>query len=343
MKKKIIIIGVLVIGIAIYFGVNTSDVDQVELSEKNNEVVPIEIEGERKWLNDILEPFELGSDIEDSLLNAMSLKNYGNYLYIGDYGDMKIKRFHPDGMFVNKIGIGQGRGPGEFSQFMGYYVSGDTIYVLDLRNIMLNVFQVSENHFMNSFEVESTPLRITKVNDALVVASLGGEGLFEVYNKRGEILNQFGELISNQVSNTLSVQGHLASIDAASEFVYVPFYASYLFYFNLEGERTKIIRTFDQREFPASQQSGSGDRKTVSAPETDMIAQRISTVEGLLYILYLKKNDQEDGMDAFIDVYQLEHGNYIHSIALPEPARDVAIIDDIMYLIKDEDRRVKAY
>jgi len=67
---------------------------------------------------------------------------------------------------------------------IGVLVIGIAIYVLDLRNIMLNIFQVSENHFMNSFEVESTPLRITKVNDALVVASLGGEGLFEVYNKR---------------------------------------------------------------------------------------------------------------------------------------------------------------
>ena len=67
---------------------------------------------------------------------------------------------------------------------IGVLVIGIAIYVLDLRNIMLNIFQVSENYFMNSFEVESTPLRITKVNDALVVASLGGEGLFEVYNKR---------------------------------------------------------------------------------------------------------------------------------------------------------------
>ncbi|MCC5905634.1 MAG: hypothetical protein JJU13_05485 [Balneolaceae bacterium] len=344
MRNRIIIIsGVLVITVAIYFGLNRSDRDQVELSEKNDEVVIKEVEGERKWLDNILEPVDLESDIEDSLLNAMSLKNYDNLLYIGDYGDMKIKRFLPDGTYINEIGIGQGRGPGEFSQFMDYYVSGDTIYILDLRNIMLNIFQISENHFMNSFVVESTPMRITGVKDALVVSSLGGEGLFEVYDKSGEKLNQFGELKSNQASNPLSVQGHLASVDDASEFVYVPFYASYLFYFNLNGERTKLIRTFDQREFPASQQGGNGDTRTVSAPETDMIAQRISTFEGLLYILYLKTNDQENGMDAFVDVYQLENGHYIHSMALPEPARDIAIMDDIMYLIRDEDRRVIAH
>lgn len=79
-----------------------------------------------------------------------------------------------------------------------------------------------------------------------------------------------------------------------------------------------------------------------------MKVESIAKDNGSLYVQYLKRNNKalEDGkssLEAFIDVYELESGNYVHSIALPVPARGLVVRDKRLYLISDKDRQVLAF
>ena len=347
-KKNILFFTVLLVVICITIGVLSRE-QKSRLSDNISSTDTLLIEQTQRSWNDVsLKTIQLESDIQDSLLRPMILKSAGNYLYVGDYGDMKIKRFTLEGKFVNEIGIGLGKGPGEFTQFMDFYISKDTIHILDLRKMMVIQFNVNRNEHISSFELNFRPLRITGVQENLIISKISGSKLFSIYNQKGKKLNQFGEIIKNQTTNSLSLQGELVSVNEKAEFVFSPMYASYLMYYNLSGKVNKVVKTIDQRGFPLSPRRTSGGTRAVSAPQTDMIIADTFRKKNKLYLLYLKKkektSDSENGnLKAFVDVHNLESGEYLSSIALPIPARGIVIKGEQLYLIRDKDRKIVAY
>lgn len=347
-KKNILFFTVLLLIIIVTIGVLSQE-EESGLSDNIGSTDTLLVEQtQRSWSDVSLTPIPLDSDIQDSLFRPMILKIAGNYLYVGDYGDMKIKRFTPEGKFVNEIGIGRGKGPGEFTQFMDFYISKDTIHILDLRKMMVIQYNVNRNDYIQSFELDFRPLRIAGFKEKLIISKISGSKLFSIYDLNGKELNQFGEIIKNQTSNSLSLQGELISIDENEEFVFTPKYASYLIYYKLSGRVDKVVKTIDQRGFPSSQRRTSGGTRTVSAPETDMIIAGTFRGKNRLYLLYLKKNentsDSEEGnLNAFIDIHNLESGEYQSSIVLPVPARNLVIKGELLYLIRDKDRRIVAF
>lgn len=227
MRTKIIVISLsLIVICAVTVGVLLED-QQADIAENIEALSVYPAQDERQWAGSVLEPVPLHSDLQDSLFNPMILKSFGSHLYVGGYGDMKIRRFSPEGKFVNEIGIG--RGPGEFTQFMDFYVAGDTIYVLDLRKWMVIQFNVNTNAHIRSFKLDFNPMRICRVKNELVIHGIGGSELFNVYDRSGEKLNRFGKLMEDQIAHPLSLQGDLVSTSTESAFIFVPSFASYLF------------------------------------------------------------------------------------------------------------------
>jgi len=347
-KKNILFITVLLVVILITIGVLSRE-QKSGLSDNISSTDTLLIEQtQRSWSDARLKPIQLESDIKDSLLRPMILKSAGNYLYVGDYGDMKIKRFTLEGKFVNEIGIGMGKGPGEFTQFMDFYISRDTIHILDLRKMMVIQFDINRNDYIQSFELDFRPMRITGFQDNLIISKISGSKLFSIYNQKGEKRNQFGEIIKNQTTNSLSLQGELISVDEKAEFVFAPMYANYLMYYKLSGKVNKVVKTIDQRGFPVSPRRTSGDTRVLSAPQTDMIIEDTFRVGNKLYLLYLKKKEntsdsEVSNLKAFVDVHNLESGKYQFSIDLPVPARGIVVKAEQLYLIRDKDRRIVAY
>ncbi|MEX2602431.1 MAG: 6-bladed beta-propeller [Balneolaceae bacterium] len=352
--KKIsgIIVVLLVFGIILYIAIRSdnSGINEAAMSEDiDREQIIDQPVTDRNWSSVSPEPIILNPDIEDSLFNAMILRSYDNFIYVGDYAGMKIRRFLPDGTYVNEIGYGTGQGPGEFSQFMDFFVSGDTISVLDLRTFLVSQFDINENVYLHAFEVRNHPMRLAGLRNQIVIHSIGGELLFSAYDKSGTELGEFGNIIEGQMRNPLSVQGELIPNDESDGFIFVPAFAGYLFYFTGDGSLEKIIRIIDQREFQESEERVSGSTRVVGVPDSDRKVEGISKYNGMLYILTLKKSSEESAnngsgsLDTIIDIYELDTGIYQYSLSIPETMRALTVTENRLFLIRDYDRKVIAY
>jgi len=256
---------------------------------------------------------------------------------------MKIKRFTLNGKFVDTIGNGKGKGPGEFIQYLDFCFSGDSMHVIDGRKQMLIQFNANNNTYLHSFKMKFRPMRITSVGNKLVVLSLGKRKLFKIFDQNGNKVNQFGKLIEDPLQNSLSLQGNLVSVNSLNEFIFAPRFASYLFYYNLKGDQQKVIQTIDKKSFPTSPHKSSGDVKTISSPRPDLTIESAVKDGNRLYLQYLKRNQEMDTRKAFVDVHNLQTGKYLFSFRLPIASRIMLVTHKRLYLVSYNDAKLLAF
>lgn len=338
-KYSLLAILIILSSAVIYQAVIPGEKDSFTLIS-NGTSAYIEAPTARNWVDIQFERQPLHTDITDSIYRGMSLQRYGDLFYISDFGDMKIKRFDTKGRFVDSFGKGEGRGPGEFTLILGYTLIDDVLYVQDARKFEVLRFDNSSGEYINSFKIEYQPHRLISVGDNLVAQALFEEHLFQVHNKKGELLSNFGSLIEDQVKNSLSVQGEMVPLPNGDSFVFVPAKASYILYFNLKGDQVRTVITPDRIRFPETEYRESGDVQTFRAASPDKEVDDIKVHDVRLYVL-LNENDSE--ANSIVDIYNLETGEYIHSIRLPVIGREILVIQDLLYLIDKETEQVKAY
>ena len=89
---------------------------------------------ERNWEDvSFRKLYELPVEADILLLRPLALKFGDNgHVLVMDYGDMKVKRFGPDGKHVATYGTGIGAGPGDFIHMVDAGMVGDSIvFVVD--------------------------------------------------------------------------------------------------------------------------------------------------------------------------------------------------------------------
>src|SRR5699024_8495850 len=86
------------------------------------------------------------------------------FFYVGDWGDMKIKKFDTLGQLTGIFGEGQGRGPGEVSNIMDFQVdSKNRLWVTDNVNSRFIIFDKRGNRKISSTDL--VPTRVLPVSD----------------------------------------------------------------------------------------------------------------------------------------------------------------------------------
>lgn len=304
----------------------------------------------RTWENASLTDFSLYNDIKDSLLRPISLKQFNDTLYISDYGDMKIKRFDRSGKYIDNYGKGIGRGPEDFTQIMDFTTSGNKLYVLDLNTMMVKVFDKNSKNLISTISIKYHAMRIASVNGFQVINSLSDHDLFNIYGDNDSLITSFGELVEDQVMNPLSLQGELAITNSDSVFIYVPNYASYIFYFTLNGELIKTIQTIDKFEFPGTNKSSTKDNTVrLNAPNPNQKTQGIASTSKYLFIQNTKRSLKSSSGKiieptySFLDIYTISGSEYITSVKLPVVVSGITVIKNKLYLISSEKNTVFAY
>jgi hypothetical protein len=111
---------------------------------------------ERTWLEPTIEKVATLSQSDEYMLytpGSATLGPNGSVLVM-DFGDYKLKRFAPDGTYLQSYGNGHGQGPGEMLQLRWGGVWQDSlVYLVDDMQRQVNLFDV-EGHFI---EVEAYP------------------------------------------------------------------------------------------------------------------------------------------------------------------------------------------
>ncbi|NGP87737.1 6-bladed beta-propeller [Fodinibius halophilus] len=332
---------------AIFVTLSLTSCNEKEDGSKGTEITKNE-KGEiltpeqRKWKKGAIgEEISLHDEVRDSLLRGMSIEVFGNQLYVSDFGDMRLKKFTRDGKYIGSYGK-EGRGPGEFQQLMDFDQRGDSIYVLDSRKMELMFFDKKSSSFITSHKVKSHPYRFATLGNRFVIERSMEEKLFSSTDLQGNIQHQFGQFIESQTQNGLSVSGNIETISDTG-FVFSPSYASYLYYFNKEGEQTKVVRTVDRIPFQKPVKEKSGNMNITKPPTVKVYSRALSTEDNLLLILQRFAKESDALPTSFIDVYHLDTGQYRYSIELPLSVRDVELTRDRLYMLDSETSYVKAF
>ncbi|GEM_PF-1697383 len=317
---------------------SSEDSNQITRNEKGQILTPTE----RTWAKDkIGKELSLQPNITDSLLQPMSIERFGQQLYVSDFSDMKIKKFSSDGEYLGSFGK-KGRGPGEFQLPIDYDFRGDTLFVIDTRRRKFMLFDAKSTDFITSRDIKFHPYRMAMIDRNLILEVSMTENLFYLSDTELDVSHRFGQFIDDQKKNGISVTGNVMAVRDTG-FVFSPAMASYLYYFDRQGNRTKTIRTPDRIPFKEPNVRKSGDRRFITAPESKVRTERLAMAGDKLYVFQSYTKDDEALPASFMDVYQLDSGRYLHSVKFSFSVRDAVFGDETLYLINSETAVVKAF
>lgn len=303
----------------------------------------IDLPSERAWLDESLIKLSLLTEIHDSLLNAMIIKQYNDTLYIVDYADMKIKRFTTTGHFIDKFGKNIGRGPSDFLQILDFSVYGNTLIAVD-KNYIAKKFHLSSKTSYKSVRLKDLSLRIVSYKDQFTTLGFT-QDLFKTYDVNDSIKVSFGELSDKQFANIFGFGGYLIRSKVKNTFIYAPRFASYLIFYNMDGTYIKSIQTIDRMEFQKQIRNEYGIR----VPNPSTRTQSITYNKKYNYIHYQRDGFENTENEFFhndhsiIDVYNRETNNYVKSISVPQLISGITVIEDTLYTINNYTRKIEAF
>lgn len=287
---------------------------------------------ERIWTEQALTLAPLRYPIYEALFNPVLMKRYDDNLYIVDHGDTRIKRFSLHGALINTIGMGKGEGPGEFGNITDFYVRKETIWVASPRSRTILKFHI-DGTYLSQFDAHPVSFRVTGLKENLVLMKLMSPALLHETDTTGTAVRTFGEVIMEQTQNPLALDGTFVD-DEDGGFIYVPTYASYLYFYDASGTLDKVVQTIDRLPFPGT--ASRNTETTLFAPKTDIVINNASLYDGALY-LHTKfvKEETEGGRLSILDRYDAQTGAYVNSTRLPFAALNAVVYGERLYCLHD--------
>lgn len=338
-----------------------------EAESPDVETTKVESPEVRNWQPGRLgERVKLNEDISDSVGIAKILDRHGRSLMVGDFQDMRIKRFSPVGDFMNAYGVPSGQGDDAFVHYLGFAMTdAGRLYVLDHARRRMTAFELDTGQRVFDKDLDYQPYRVTAVSGRVVVHAAMTDSLFRIYDPDGNLERTFSPLPDNMENGAFDLVGDLIPYRQREMFVYVPSGASYLFYYDLHGNETKEVITPDRDLFrakgtgkfsgmdifgkgnSASDSSGSGGDTTATSG-AKQIPERTRTYDldtdgTYIYASVSKLNTQNPMGFSLVDVFRLDTGEYVESFRLPTEANDVVVMDGILYYLDRQSDSVHAY
>lgn len=334
----ITLVGILIITVYYHLSDSIKNLKYVDTPVFSTE----SIERERKWLKIVWEEdLDLQQAGNDSLFNPVLLESNGDRIYVGDWGDMKIKILSNKGLYVNSIG-NRGRGPGEFQRIMDIDFSHDSIFISDPEKNEIIIYSKT-GEYSHSIKIEYPSYRLAASESTLYTLAIQ-DSLFGMYDIDGNLRGKFGKILDDPVMNRLSLSGRIEFIDQLGLFLYVPRFASYLYYYSYSGSLEKIIESIDRIPFANADHQVTGNQMKIRPPNRE-VEIRDQLVEGdKLYLLgFFKNGDSPLSHEYFIDVYAANGDEYFHSFRIPTPSYQFTKIGNVYYFIDLTDQSLSGF
>jgi len=299
---------------------------------------------ERVWKDIELEEISLDNQINSKLLNPTHVRENNGYLYFMDTADNLIKKFTFEGVFIDSIGNGYGRGPGEFLTFSDMSFGQNLGWVIDVNKKEISVFDQIGN-IESKFFFKPNTYRLAISEENIFLLTLGDSLLIYKYDKEGKVIDSFGKIVDDQISRAMDLAGRIVYIKKTNELLYIPHMASYLIYFDSQGNIKRTIQTLDKISFPESRakkvESGKY-RATAPKSEIEISDWSISGDKLILKGFQRTGENIEDRID-FFDVYSLDGMEYFYSIKVPFASHSFSVTNKNIFFIEIIKQRVRAF
>ncbi|NBC66873.1 MAG: 6-bladed beta-propeller [Bacteroidetes bacterium] len=302
----------------------------------------VNIDSQREWRQVVWEKNEeFSQKSNDSLFNPVLLTSHNEVIYVGDWGGMNIKIFNKEGENTGIMGR-RGRGPGEFQRIMDIDFIRDSLFISDPEKQEVIIYS-KNGGYSYSLSIDHSSYRVA-VSDTSIYTLAIQDSLFEIYNFEGSNNVKFGKILDNPILNQLSLSGRIEYISELDAFLYIPRFASYLFYYSADGTLEKIVETLDGIPFSESQGELAGERVQIRKPDKEVEIMDSFIGDEYLYLLgRIMKNGNPVNNDHFMDVYSIRGDEYFYSYKLPVPATQFTKIDETVYFIDLTDQSLVAF
>lgn len=277
--------------------------------------------------------------INDSVYRGMSMTRNNDHFFVSDFGDYMVKKFDLNGIYADKIGNGNGRGPGQFLNISDLTATEDYLWTADMISMRITRFPLSSTEEMIEITTDKRPSRIAANRQFVAVKWLSSEEFFTIYNSTGEELNTFGSIDENQIINPFSYDGW---IDISEEYLFfIPMYFGKIYVYDLDdGAIFKEMNTPVPTQPPKLQEDNQNGERRITAPTTQYVNSSIFYIEKnntLAVSSYyrgdeIRKGEYDEKTAAFwIDFYDLDDWTYRDSIELPHAVSTFFFTNDTFY------------
>lgn len=272
------------------------------------------------------------------------IKDVNNFFYVGDWGDMKVKKFDTNGQLMEVFGEGQGRGPGEAGNIMDFQVDSESrVWITDNVNSRFTIFSDWES--WNIYDTSHIPTRVLPISLDRYLIKPRFSSTPSIYNLNGELEVQFEPLVQSPELWSY-VLSSFYSIDSSDRIIRTNVYTNEIVRYNLNGQ----IEYFRQGILPVgveeipilspTQYTANQDVR-FNEVHPEWSGQQLSgaqIVDGQIHLLVIEASDRrEDRRREFVDVYEMETGDYIYSYRLPQALVDISITESHLAGIVEED------
>ena len=282
---------------------------------------------ERVWKDYSFEK-TLGLDasaVKDPIV--MRVDNAGD-IYLLDWADFHVKMFSPDGKLLKTFGEEVGEtglvNPTAFS------VRPDgELWVCDPQKHIIK--RHSPDGGMQVLIPQSAVHRITAVGDVMVtMAPPQNDTLFEVYDLSGRRVAAFGELIKEQSSKGITLDGNVVGDDESHGFVYVGKYMPVIAGYGVDGKQRFIVQPIESGPPPKALMI---DGKQKRDPNVRSVTRSVSIAGDKLYVLSAANAPGANKSGFVMDVYDKRDGHYLFSFKLPLACREAVVRGDYIYAL----------
>jgi hypothetical protein len=287
---------------------------------------------DRKWRD-----LRVVKEVEYHLLfpALVKLSPDGKFVYVLDYGDLKIKRFASDGRFLNEYGKGKGEGPGEFKNPTDFAIDGNyNVWVCDPENGLVTVFDESGKVF-KTMRLKTIPLRLELVGEKFLVTKpiVRGDYLVEVYDTNGNFKFGLGENLSPEYKDVLFG----GWMDSDGEILYYGFERlSYILSFDLNERKIRYMnKTIDEFPDPKIEVFSIEGRTIRGLPkDAPFSIMSLNVKNGLIFVRsganWRKREDI-----TIVDVYKASDGRYLYSFKVPIRMAQIYCDGNFIYGVSD--------
>ncbi|MBI3787752.1 MAG: hypothetical protein HY276_05785 [Ignavibacteriales bacterium] len=271
------------------------------------------------------------------LLRPWDLKvdKAGN-IYVLDGGDLSIKKFSSEGVFIRKFGSGKGKGPAEFLNPSHFVITASNeVWVIDPVNLRITAF--SQNGAVvqtQSLKHQAHRIAYLQGAQSLVLSpSSTREYLFELFELKGQSVAMFGQFVQDQKKNNIALDGVLAE-DGAEGIVYAFSRAGYIVSFDASGKLRFYVETIDPMPFPSVLETQRNGVTILTVDRKAPYATMSINVDGDEIYVFCMSESLKQKL-AVVDTYSKKDGSYQYSFKLPTWADRMYVTKTQVYSLMD--------
>lgn len=288
----------------------------------------------RVWRKPVLEKTAILDSTSLKAPEKMQALENGN-VFVLDWSDLRVKEFSPNGKLLRAFGEEAGS-PGAFVNPTGFAMdSSGNMWMCDLKQEKVGILNTGGT--TRTLKPKKSVYRIATIGDVMfTMATLDNNSLFETYDLSGQPLKSFGELLEDQSSKGLVLDGDIVADVENRGIIYGGRYLGILGAFDIEGKRRFLVQTIDNVSQPTVLNIEGRMRKV--KPNTARPVLSLSLLGNELYVLSgVHPDGTTDRGGKIMDVYDKQDGHYLYSWELPADGKEAVVASNYVYIRSDKE------